>query len=138
MEIWKKWIPIAGLPPHFLIDNILSNTEALFVTLKNPHDKKNITMSFEGSLYSNRITKKDDFFKKINDLKKKNGPSFYNDWSMFRIENSSYLQWLKKESYGVYERDDEYRMNHFIILGSNLVFELLIPGEPKFLIKASE
>ncbi len=130
MEIWEKWVPVEGIFSRFYIDTIENNTEGVFITLKNNNLKKSIEIIFDGSMYSDCVTQRDGFLKKISELKKKYGTVFCNDWSLFKVENSDYLQWLKEESYGVYAGDGEYKMRHFVILGSNLIFEILAPYEP--------
>lgn len=131
METWKKWIPVEGMPQTFYIDKILAKN-GLFITLKSDVYKKSIVFIFDGPLLSNRKTKRNVLSKKIDALKEQYGSQFFDEWSLFIVENSDYCKWLIEGSYGFYENQN---VIHYVFMGSNSVFEVLAPYEPDVEIK---
>lgn len=135
MEIWNKLIPSESFFSSFYIDSIVSDSEGLFITLKNDSIGESIKVIFDGSMFSNRTTQKNSFSKTIESLDE----TFCKSWSFFKVENSDYLEWLKEQSYGIYENErEDYKMKHYVLIGSNLVFEVLTPGYPEISIKNSK
>lgn len=136
MEKWNKWLPVTEIVSPFYIDTILNDIKSLDITLKSKTQKKSIVIIFEGDMYSQRVIQKKYFLKTIKLLKKHYDDTLFDGWPLFTVEHSNYLKWVEEESYGFYERDNKnFKMNHYVFLGSNLVFEMVTPEVPKVIIK---
>lgn len=126
MEIWKPF-NIANEPTLKRQIEIANNTESLNAIFKQAN--KNIIAQYTGGWYSYKVTISIAFEEKIKFLRQHKKINIPQDVFIFKVENSDYLQWLKEESYGVYEYGN-FKMEHFVFIGSNIVFEVLATCEP--------
>lgn len=86
-----------------------------------------------GSIYTYRFTDEGCFLKSLYYLTKQYGESFIQSTSLFKVENSNYLQWFKEESYDAWGVEN---FEHYVIYTQNDVLEVLSPYPPKIIIEA--
>lgn len=127
-EKWIRWEPIIGLSKKYhskLISN--SHSRGFVIKLANEIDKK-ISIKFPGSVISYRITNESYIFDTLTFLESHYDKNFYAEWTFFKIENSEYLEWIKKQSYGAY---DDLKLKHLCILADDLRFDFITSYEPE-------
>ncbi len=126
MEIWKKW-PEKFLDLIVADIQILHDIQFLKIIFKQPG--KDVIMQYDRGWFSSRATAC-EAFEKMELLKKQKNTKIPDNTYLFKIENSDYLQWLHKESCGIYE-NSTHKMEHFVFIGSNFVFEVLAINDPE-------
>jgi len=128
-EKWIKWIPAEGLSNKYDIDLICDKTdgfEILFTDFKN--EQKKVRVEFKDSVDAYRNTDESFRVKDINSLSEQYGDDFYGSWTFFKVENSSYAQWLSEQSYGFLKASD---LIHFVFIGANCILDVISTYEPK-------
>ena len=63
----------------------------------------------------------------IEELDKRYGTDFYAHWSFFKVENSSYINWLVDQSYG---HANDFKIQHFVIIGMHYIVDIAATDEP--------
>ena len=130
MERWEKWKPVSSKYSELFIEKIVSDTRGLFVHLKGINNKR-VVIAFENTMYSEQVTKKKGFLKKMSEVEEKEGINFFKNWPFYKVKNSGYLKWIHDESYGLYERVLDKPLEHYVIVSRTLVFEVIAPNDPQ-------
>ncbi len=129
LEDWIKWEPAAGLSKKYYIDSILDDVEKFEVTLSSAENEiKKIKVIFEDSVYSHCRTNESFRVKIIYDLDKKYGTDFYGDWTFFKVTNSSYLQWLSRQSTTI---SNSRNLVHFSFVAVDSILDVINVSDPK-------
>jgi len=124
---WKKWTPKGNVFPKFDIEFIDNNTKGIFIKLKNNYEySQSMIVTFCVMWFSYKVIKTKDYCRTIEILKKQKGPDFVDSWSLFEVEDSDYLRWVQEESHGVYEDYDGPKIKHYVFMGTNIIFEILM------------
>lgn len=129
-EKWIKWSPPIGtLAPVYLgaetID-LVNRLEIFLIGVKNISE--NIKVVFGPTVYSYRSTDESSFCataKRIIELNK--GP-YYGEWAIFKVVDSTYIQWLIEESEGQINCEG---IMHFLIRTENTYIEIISTCEPE-------
>lgn len=124
-EKWIKWEPIQGIPQTLFCDSIEYNDEGLTIKLKGK-DSPILTINFEFFL-ALRIVDEGNFLKDSCDmdeavLKMELEKGSYYKWSLFTVENSSYLAWFHDQSVGIHR---DLKIVHHVIKTPGDVIEIL-------------
>ena len=130
-EKWKKWIPIEGVSKDLNLSSITFDNNGLLIKLCGQLDKEELEVSYE-SVFSFRSTDEGRRLNLLNTLSEKYGKDFYKTWSMFKVEFSPYINWLNKETYGIYE---SYDIEHHVYITSNDILEVITAQTPSFKIR---
>ena len=110
------WEQLQYTDYHFHIEEIVNDTEGIFVTLHLTETDEKIVVSCDGSLFSYRTTRQE------------HNPNQSRKTGMYEIDNSAYLDWIRKDSYGVYEI--YHTMKHYVCADHNIIFEILTLSPP--------
>ena len=128
---WTKWIPLDGLSKKYSLESIVDNEGLVNIVLIDiADDKKKLHIDFHNPrVFSYKKT--DLRFKKhtLNELDKIYGSTFTNEWTFFKINNSSYVQELMKKSYEIFGIDISL---HIIFLTTDTLLEVIPYEEPTF------
>ena len=128
-ETWIKWKPIEGLAPKYDVDLVVDTMDNFKIVLSEmDNSQKRLEVHFDSGVDIYRLTDESYWRNSLCELKEKYGAEFYWYWSFFKVENSSYLSWLSKESFGISDSRD---FVHFAILGEDSILEVIANYEPK-------
>lgn len=129
-EKWVRWEPIQGLANKYFVDSIASTIEEGFVILlseyQNPQNKVKVVFKNSVDCYSE--TNESYRLKTMDELSKKYGSGFYGDWTFFKIEDSSFIQWLSEQSCGI---SDERSFTHFCFVAGDSFLDVITNYEPE-------
>ena len=129
-EIWTQWKPVEGLKPKYDIDEIIDTMDSFKIVLSEMDKlKKCLEVYFDSGVDAYRQTNESYWLDSLYALREKYGAEFYGYWTFFKVENSSYLSWLSKESF---EISDSRDFVHFAFLGADSILEVITNYEPKF------
>lgn len=127
-EKWTQWKPINGLYKKYYIDSVSDSKKGFTILLSSQEDpQKKVLIDFSQSVEAYRSINESLFLETIHSLHQKYGDAFYVEWTLFKIENSDFLQWVKVQSY---EISDAYNLQHFCILGIDFIVDVLTNYEP--------
>ena len=87
-EKWIKWEPIGNLPSLLYLEELCHNYQG--ITLKLQGEEKFsplLVVNFDGAL-SYRNTDEGDLLKTLGEVEG------YDKWSLFKVENSKYVEWF--------------------------------------------
>ncbi len=99
IEQWFKWKPVKNLSSKYYIESITDGIEGFIIVLSDASDeKKKVKVVFEDSVHAYRST--DESFRQntIDALDEIYGTLFYSEWTLFKIVDSEYMQWLSGQS----------------------------------------
>lgn len=128
-EQWIRWEPIRGLSAKYYIDSISHTMKGLKILLSDAqNEQKKMMMIFEDSVEAFRST--DESFRRstLYYLEQQYGTKFYAEWTFFKIPNSTYIQWLSEQSYGI---SDPLPLIHFSFLAMDLALDVIAVDEPR-------
>jgi hypothetical protein len=127
MEQWEKWCPVIGIPKRIYKESLFDNESGLIITFKAEDNQKKLIVNFDGIVVSYRNTDEGALIKTLDYLDKNYGQLFYSEWSLFKVQNSTYIQWLKEESLGIYESQEIY---HYVFYTPDEAIEVLATYTP--------
>jgi hypothetical protein len=125
-EQWIKWEPIKNLAPKYYIDSISDNIDEFSITLSDADNKNKIKVTFETLVLSYRSTNESFRLSIIKYLDECNIE--YSKWTFFKIINSTYIQWLSEQSYGIIE---SIPPTHFSFVAGDSIVDVIAVYEPK-------
>lgn len=128
-EVWCKWLPNAeNLAKKYTVASVDDVIGEFNIYLYDEIHNKRICVNFYESVDIFRRT--NIFFRsaELNKLAAEHGKEFYEQWTFFKISNSSYVGELVKESYGML---NAMHCIHFVIVGSNCIVDVITDHEPK-------
>ena len=130
METWKELNISSEIKLASRIE-IFHNVEELQIIFKV--NKKCIKVSYAEPWFSYRATPANLFFKKGECQTKEKTKNRQFPIGLYHVENSEYLRWLHRVSNGVHEHFNR-KLEHYVFIGSNLVFEILTIDDPEFVV----
>ncbi|MNJ67175.1 hypothetical protein D3C77_633260 [compost metagenome] len=89
---------------------------------------KTIQVFFKHFVHAYRSTDESFMQKTILEIHERYGKAFYTEWTFFKVENSSYLQRLAEQSFGIINPET---LTHFVILAADSVVEIITAYEPE-------
>lgn len=129
-EQWIRWNLKPRLSNNYYCESLTDTPDdGLQIRLFDRENNK-LLISFADSVDAYRTTDENFVFKTIEYLQKNYGKEFYSSWSFFKIENSEYLKWLKKESGGVF---DIYELQHFCFWTIDTRIDVAAHFEPEII-----
>lgn len=126
-EIWGRWEPVQGFPERIYLQSLIDNKSGLTLLFET-EDDKTISINFDSGVLSYRNTDEGDLYQTLCDLDEKYGSDFCSKWSLFKVRNSSYLKWFKREGCGKWDYRDD--VEHYVFMTSDDVVEVLSNYSP--------
>lgn len=127
-EKWKLWQPISTPPEHYNLESCSTNDDyGLQIILIGDLDKR-ISITLPGYIGSYRITKETFITDTLIFLENNYDKKFYTQNTFFTIENSEYLEWMKKQVDPI--AFEYYKFKHFCILTSDALIDIISDYEP--------
>lgn len=121
-EDWSRWEPeVPNLANNYYIASACYSYDGFKVLLEEEGGDQRVEVLFPYGISSIRITEEGMDLKLGDNLSEKYGPDFYRNWCFFKIEQSSYLQWLSDQSY---EISDFCKVKHFVLRGVNCMLDI--------------
>ena len=126
-EKWTRWEPIVNLSKNYYSESLIDTPDGFKLHLFDESGKK-ILVSFPNSVFAYRSTDDSFIYETLGFLEKNYETKFYSEWAFFEIENSEYLEWLKRQSGEMYEA---YGLRHFCIFTINAMIDIANDSEPE-------
>lgn len=128
-EQWLRWNPIIGLEKKYDIDSMIYDVKRFIILFSQYYDEgKKVKLIFENSIDAYRWSNETLRYKLILDLDKKYGADFYGDATFFKVDNSSYIQWISQQSCTI---SDSIKYIHFAFITANSILDIVTTYEPK-------
>lgn len=128
-EIWHRWEPIeSGLNGNYFVDHAESGLDGFRVLLAQDKTEERVTVFFSNGVLASRFSDEGMRTNLFRQLSEDYGTEFYANWSFFKVDNSSYIKWLSKECFGVI---DGLEPKHFVIMGQDLIVDMVASYEPQ-------
>lgn len=128
-EEWSRWIPNEQVSARYSLDMIIENNDGLTIQLLDDHNENmQMRLEFRYAADAYRSTYETFRAELIHYLDQKYGTVFYSEWTFFKVQNSSYIQWFSEQSGGI---SDFSPYTHFSILLMDSVIDILSLQEPK-------
>jgi len=129
LEKWTRWEPINNLSKKYYVELITDDYYGFKILLSDAKNAdKKVEILFRDSVDIYRRTNETFVLLTLKSLNDTYGIDFYGNWSFFKIENSEYLDWIKKQSY---EISESLNFKHFCILGADDMIDVIANYEPK-------
>jgi len=109
------------------MDSIDDGFQVLLIA-ENDEEKK-ILISFPHSVNAFRQTDETFTLLTIDYLNRIYGDTFYSEWTLFKVENSNYLQSIAEQSLGIGE-PPYYNFVHYCIITPDLILDIASTYEP--------
>ena len=130
-EQWIPWTPIENLAQEYDIEYISESYEGLKIVLFDVKDSnKKVQLLFEESILSYRSTDESFRCKLMYDISEKYGKEALVPGTFFKVEHSTYIQWLSEQSNTI---SDSFFLTHFSLIAKNYVFDVIATCEPKII-----
>jgi hypothetical protein len=127
-EQWKQWAPIEGLAQAYYLDAVLGTVDGFTICL-SPMDAtaQKVQVVFDDFVDAYRKADRNCRSVLIDMLHEQYGSDFYRNWAFFKVEHSSYIQWLSERSQGV---SDYCKFVHFAFIAEDAVLDVVTNYEP--------
>ncbi len=128
-EIWTRWEPTAKLSQKYYVDTITDNIKGLSIILSDSdNEDSKLEIVFDNSVHAYRSTDESYRLKMLNYIDEKHGTEFYSQWTLFKVINSEYLEWISTQSFGI---ADSEKLTHFAIAAADSIIDIIAAYEPK-------
>jgi hypothetical protein len=128
-EQWTQWNPIPGLAKKYYIESVSGSIEGFKIVLHKEGNKKEKSLVFfENSVDAYRSTDESFRLKIVYELAKKYGDDFYAEWTFFKVNNSSYTQWILEQASGT---ADDTNFIHFAFIDPDSILDVICQEDPK-------
>lgn len=131
-ENWFQWLPVANLARKYYLDEIYDGSNGCRIRLVEVGNvRAGVNIFFKNSVWAYRST--DEGFRLLleADLHAKYGGAFYAQWTFFKVQNSSYLDWIFTQSR---ETCDIGKLMHFSLLCMDDFVDIISSYEPEVIL----
>lgn len=128
MNEWEKWIPLESMPARLYKESLLDDGDSLRIILRGETEGQKYSFLFDGLVLSYRNSDEGSQMRMLEHLHQHYSHLEYGNWTLFKMKNSSYLEWFAQESLERYEVMGE--VEHYVFLTSNDVIEVLSADPP--------
>ncbi|WP_214736700.1 hypothetical protein [Exiguobacterium sp. s162] len=128
MNEWEKWIPLESMPARLYKESLLDDGGSLRIILRGETEGQKYSFLFDGLVLSYRNSDEGSRLRMLEHLDRYYAHLEYGNWTLFKMKNSSYLEWFAQESLERYEGMGE--VEHYVFLTSNDVIEVLSADSP--------
>ena len=127
VERWSRWEPIEGLDPKYYVIELIDGYDGVKIRLMSDRDQSlGVELLFEAA-WAYRVSEEGLRLDLMEQLSLKYGDVFYTKWTFFKVQDSSYLDWLSKESY---DTSYGYQMTHYCLMSMESVVDIGAGVEP--------
>lgn len=128
-ETWEQWHLRADLAQKYSINDLDFTGELFEITLTDCANPNNLLkIIYEDSVRVYRRTKNRSRTRTLSSLKKTYGDLFYEQWTFFRVQNSSYIAWADEEALGTFFPEHQI---HRVFIGDLEMIDVLSVYEPR-------
>lgn len=128
MNEWEKWTPLESMPARLYKESLLDDGDSLRIILRGETEGQKYSFLFDGLVLSYRNSDEGSQMRMLEHLDRYYAHLEYGNWTLFKMKNSSYLEWFAQESLERYEGMGE--VEHYVFLTSNDVIEVLSADPP--------
>ncbi|ACQ70066.1 hypothetical protein [Exiguobacterium sp. AT1b] len=128
MNEWEKWIPVKSIPERLHKESLMDDGDSLRIIVSDATEGQKYSFLFDGLLLSYRNSDEGSRLRMLEHLDRYYAHLEYGNWTLFKMKNSSYLEWFAQESLERYEGMGE--VEHYVFLTSNDVIEVLSADPP--------
>lgn len=128
MDIWEKWIPLNNIPPKLFKDHLIDDENGLKIVFFEEIEGPKYSFLFEGYVHSYRNTDEGSLLKTLEYVDKYYQHLDYGKWTLFKLKQSSYLEWYTEQTFGMYK--NIYQIEHYVFFTSDDVIEVLSADPP--------
>ena len=128
MNEWEKWIPVESIPARLHKESLMDDGDSLRIIVSDATEGQKYSFLFDGLLLSYRNSDEGSRLRMLEHLDRYYAHLEYGNWTVFKMKNSSYLEWFAQESLERYEGIVE--VEHYVFLTSNDVIEVLSADSP--------
>lgn len=129
-EKWLKWKPIPGIIPTFYLKNLKYEGNLLTIEVQEEiKDSSSILaiqfqdfLTFRTMCEGDKLLDSYDYDLDTIEITKEK--HHYCGWSLFRVENSHYLQWFGEQNVGINQNND---IVHYLIFAQHDLIDVLVP-----------
>ncbi len=112
LEDWIKWEPAQELSEKYFLYSIIESINGFEIILSDYYDdNKKIKILFGNSVHAYRNTNESYRLQTFNFLSEKK----IDNWTFFKVINSSYIQWMLEESCDIYKNINFVHFSFFTI-----------------------
>ncbi|MBG0917870.1 hypothetical protein [Exiguobacterium sp. SRB7LM] len=128
MNEWEKWIPVESIPERLHKESLIDDGDSLRIIVSDATEGQKYSFLFDGLLLSYRNSDEGSRLRMLEHLDRYYAHLEYGNWTLFKMKNSSYLEWFAQESLERYVGMGE--VEHYVFLTSNDVIEVLSADPP--------
>lgn len=128
MNECEKWIPVESIPARLHKESLMDDGDSLRIIVSDATEGQKYSFLFDGLLLSYRNSDEGSRLRMLEHLDRYYAHLEYGNWTLFKMKNSSYLEWFAQESLERYEGMGE--VEHYVFLTSNDVIEVLSADPP--------
>ncbi|WP_214784273.1 hypothetical protein [Exiguobacterium sp. s183] len=128
MNEWEKWIPLESIPARLYKESLIDDGDSLRIILSDETEGQKYSFLFDCLVLSYRNSDEGSRIRMLEHLDKHYAHLEYGNWTLFKVKNSSYLEWFAQESFERYEGMGE--VEQYVFLTSNDVIEVLSVDPP--------
>lgn len=126
-ETWSFWKPIENISTQCAVDEVISTPTHLVIFLSDDERSYNVLFDFSQNFLVYKVAEEACAIRLLYDLDAKYGEGFCNASALYMIENSSYLNWLAKQSEGIL---DDQNVRHYCFFGVNYLVDVIASKPP--------
>ena len=131
-EKWLKWEPLSGIMATFYLKNL--KYEQNLLTLEAQDETNDSTpifvihfhnfLTFRSMFEGDKLIDSYDYDEAIVEMTKEK--RYYCSWSLFRVENSHYIEWFRQQNIGI---NQDIGIVHYSIFTPHDLIEVLVPED---------
>ncbi len=130
MGKWERWSVNKEVPAKLELQALIDDKDGLKLVFTDA-DENIYTFFFDGLVFSYRNTDEGTLLKTLDHLYKHYDTNYFGEWTLFRVTDSNYLEWLAEEADNIYEKI--YDIHHYVFLTSHDVVEVLSTEPPSLI-----
>ncbi len=117
----KNDIPIG----NYELESLVQKNGSLLLTFLSDQYKVSINYGYQYIMY--RGSDEGDRLRSINHYLEEKKEGYFKGKLMFMVTNSDFIEWVKNETYGMYENNE---MHHYMFVTSEDIIEVVARGFP--------
>lgn len=128
-EKWALWHPVENPSKNYFLEACSTTSDYGFAIIISDDSDKKLVITLPGYICSYRITNESFAIETLNFLENTYGKEFYTQNTFFTIENSEYLEWMKKQiDPSAFEY---YKFKHYCIFTAEEKIDIISNYEPQ-------